>query len=151
MEGTSLAVQWLGLQVSTVGNVYLIPGWGTRIPCHVAWLKKKDHKLQSKCPLAREQGFVLLAMIIPKIISSNLYITIYKIGNQWEIAVCELLELTQTYVYQVGDAIQPSHSLSSPSPPIFNLSQHQGLFKWVSSLHQVAKVFELQLQHQSFQ
>ena len=50
----------------------------------------------------------------------------------------------------VGDAIQPSHPLS-PSPPTFNLSQHQGLFQWVSSLHQVAKVLELQLKHQSFQ
>ena len=46
---------------------------------------------------------------------------------------------------------QPSRSLLSPSPPAFNLSQHQGLFQWVSSLHQVAKVLELQLQHQSFQ
>ena len=50
-----------------------------------------------------------------------------------------------------GDAIQPSHPLSSPSPPALNLSQHQDLFKWVSSLHQVAKVLEFQLQHQSFQ
>ena len=63
----------------------------------------------------------------------------------------QLLELTQTHVHQVGDAIQPSHPLSSPSPPTFNLSQHQILFKWVSSLHHVAKVSELQLQHQSFQ
>ena len=51
----------------------------------------------------------------------------------------------------VGDAIEPSHSLSSLSPPTFNLSQHQGLFKWVSTLNQVAKVLEFQLQHQSFQ
>ena len=63
----------------------------------------------------------------------------------------QLLEFTQTYVNWVGDAIQPSHPLSSPSPPTLNLSQHQGLFKWVSSLHQVAKVLEFQLQHQSFQ
>ena len=63
----------------------------------------------------------------------------------------QLLELTQTHVHRVGDAIQPSHLVSSPSPPVFNLSQHQGLFKWVSSLHQVAKVLEFQLQHQSFQ
>ena len=63
----------------------------------------------------------------------------------------QLLELTQTHVYWVGDAIQPSHPLSSPSPPTFNLSQHQGLFQWVSSLHEVAKVLEFQLQHQSFQ
>ena len=51
----------------------------------------------------------------------------------------------------VGDAIQPSHPLSSPSSPALNLSQHQGLVKWVSCLHQVAKVLEFQLQHQSFQ
>ena len=60
-------------------------------------------------------------------------------------------ELTQTHVHWVGDAIQPPHPLSSPSPPAFNLSQHQGLFEWVSSLHQVAKGLEFQLQHQSFQ
>ena len=62
----------------------------------------------------------------------------------------QLLEFTQTHLYWVGNAIQPS-PLSSPSPPAFNLSQHQGLFKWVSSLHQVTKVLEFQLQHQSFQ
>ena len=63
----------------------------------------------------------------------------------------QLLEPAQTHVPWVGDAIQPSHSLSAPSPPAFNLSQHQGLFQWVSFLHQVAKVLEFQLQHQSFQ
>ena len=63
----------------------------------------------------------------------------------------QLLELAQTYVHQVGDAIQPSHPLSSPSPPAFNLSQHQGLFQCVSSSHQETKVLEFQLQHQSFQ
>ena len=63
----------------------------------------------------------------------------------------QLLEFTQTYVHSVSDAIQPSHPLSSPSPLAFNLSQHQGLFKSVSSSHQVAKVLEFQLQHQSFQ
>ena len=63
----------------------------------------------------------------------------------------QLPELAQTPVLQVGDAIQPSHPLSSPSSPAFSLSQHQGLFQGVSSLHQVAKVLELQLQHQSFQ
>ena len=57
----------------------------------------------------------------------------------------QLLEFTQTHVHWVSDAIQPSHPLSSPSPPAFNLSQHQGLFKWVSSSHQVAKVLEFQL------
>jgi len=63
----------------------------------------------------------------------------------------QLPELTQTHVHRVGDAIQPSDPLSSPSPPAFNLSQHQGLFQWVCSLHQVAKVLEFQLWHQSFQ
>ena len=63
----------------------------------------------------------------------------------------QLPEFTQTHVHRVGDAIQPSHPLSSRSPPALNLSQHQGLFKWVSSLHQVVKVLEFQFQHQSFQ
>ena len=62
----------------------------------------------------------------------------------------QLPEFTQTHVHWVGDAIQPSHPLSSPSPPAFSLSQHQGLFKWVSPLHQVSKVLEFHL-HQSFQ
>ena len=63
----------------------------------------------------------------------------------------QLPELIQTHVHWVGDAIQPSHPLSSPFPPAFNLFQHQGLFWWVSSSQQVTKALELQLQHQSFQ
>ena len=62
-----------------------------------------------------------------------------------------LPESTQTHVHWVGDAIQLSHPLSSPSLPALNLSQHQGLIKWVISSNQVAKVLEFQLQHQSFQ
>ena len=62
-----------------------------------------------------------------------------------------LPELVQTHVHQVGDAIQPSHPLSSPSPPAPNPSQHQGISQGVSSLHQVAKVLEFQLQCRSFQ
>ena len=61
----------------------------------------------------------------------------------------QLLEFSQTHVHWVSDAIQPSHPLSS-SPPAFNRPQHYDLFKWVSSLHQVARVLEFQLQHQSF-
>ena len=57
----------------------------------------------------------------------------------------QLQEFTQTHVHRVGDAIQPSHPLSSPSPPALNLSQHQGFFKWVNSSHQVAKVLELKI------
>ena len=63
----------------------------------------------------------------------------------------QLPEFTQTHMHQVGDAIQPSHPLSSPSPPAPNPSQHQDLFKWVSSSHEVAKVLEFQLQHHPFQ
>ena len=63
----------------------------------------------------------------------------------------QLPEFTQTHVYQVGDAIQLSHPLLSPSPPAPNPSHHQSLFQWVNSLHEVAKVLEFQLQHQSFQ
>ena len=73
--------------------------------------------------------------------------------NPWTEAsfpvLCYLQELAQTHVHRVGDVIQPSHPLLPPSPPALNLSQLQGLFQWVSSLHQVAKVSELQ--HQSFQ
>ena len=62
-----------------------------------------------------------------------------------------LPKFAQTHVHWVDDVIQPSHPLSSPSPPAFNPSQHLGLFQWVSSSHQVAKILELQLQHRSFQ
>ena len=57
----------------------------------------------------------------------------------------QLPEFTQTHVHRVGDAIQPSHPLLSPSPPALNLSQHQGLFQWVSSSHQVAKVLDFSI------
>ena len=59
----------------------------------------------------------------------------------------QLPEFTQTHAHQVGDSIQPSHPLSSPSPPAPNPSQHQGLFQWLSCSHEVAKVLEFQLQH----
>ena len=63
----------------------------------------------------------------------------------------QLLQFTQTHFHWVDDAIQPSHPLSSPSSPAPNPSQHQGLFQWLNSSHEVAKVLEFQLQHQSFQ
>ena len=61
------------------------------------------------------------------------------------------LEFTRTHVHRIGDAIQRSHPLSSPSPPAPTPFQHQGLFQWVNSLHEVAEVLEFQRQHQSFQ
>ena len=63
----------------------------------------------------------------------------------------QLPEFNQTHAHRVGDATQPCHPLSFPSPPAPNPSQHQGLFQWVNSSHEVAKVLEFQLQHQSFQ
>ena len=63
----------------------------------------------------------------------------------------QLPEFTQTHVHRVSDAIQPSHPLSSPSPPASNPSQHQSIFQWVNSSHEVARVLEFQLQHHSFQ
>ena len=63
----------------------------------------------------------------------------------------QLPELAQAYDHLVNDAIQPSHPLASPFRPIFNLSQHQGLFQRMGSSYHVANVLELQLQHQSFQ
>ena len=63
----------------------------------------------------------------------------------------QLPEFTHTHVHRVSDAIQPSHPQSSPSPPAPSPSQHQSLFQWVNSSHEVTKVLELQLQHHSFQ
>ena len=80
-----------------------------------------------------------------------------SLWTSWTAAYQVFLSITkipgpvQTHVCWVSDAIQISYPLSSPSPPAFNLSQHKGLFQWVSALHQVAKVLELQLQHQPFQ
>ena len=69
----------------------------------------------------------------------------------WTMAHQASLSFTVSRFHWVSEAIQPPHPLSSPSPPALNLSQHQGLFQWVGSLYQVAKVLEFQLQHQSFQ
>ena len=81
---------------------------------------------------------------------------VWLFATRWTTACQASLSITNScsppnHVHWGGDAIQPSHPLSSPSPPVLNLSQHQGLFQWVSSLHQVAKVLEFQLQHQYFQ
>ena len=77
-------------------------------------------------------------------------------ATPWTAARQASLSLTNsqnfhTHIHRVGDVIQPSHLLLSPSPPAFNLPQHQDLYQWVSSSHQVANALEFQLQHQSFQ
>ena len=78
-------------------------------------------------------------------------VTPWTAAHQAFLSITNSQGLLKLMFHRVSDAIQPSHPLSSPSPPAFNLCQHQGLFKWVSSSHQVAKVLQLQLQHQSFQ
>ena len=75
--------------------------------------------------------------------------TPWAAARQASLSITNSQSLLKTHVPWVSDAIQTSHPLLSPSPLAFNLLQHQALFKWVSSLHQVAKVLELQLQHQS--
>ena len=120
--GSSLAIQWLGLtQQFHWGS---IPAEGTNDP--------------ASCVQFSSVAQLGLTICDPMDCSTPGF----TVHHQFP-------ELAQTHVHRVGDAIQPSHPLSSPSPPAFNLSQHQGLFQWVSSSHQVAKVLELQ--HQSFQ
>ena len=84
----------------------------------------------------------------PSVQSRQLFVTPWTTARQASLSITNS-KFTQIHVHQVGDAIQPSHPLLSPSPPALNLSQHQGLFKWASSSHQVAKLLELRLQ--SFQ
>ena len=80
----------------------------------------------------------------------HLFVTPWTAASQASLSFTNSRKLAQTHVHWVGDAIQPSRPLLSPSPPAFNLFQHQNIFQWVGSSHQVAKVLELQLQHQSF-
>jgi len=80
-----------------------------------------------------------------------LFATPWMAARQASLSIINSQSPPKTHVHWVSDGIQPSHPLSSPSPPALNLSQHRGLFKWVSFSHQVAKVLEFQLQHQSFQ
>ena len=79
------------------------------------------------------------------------FVTPWTAAHQASLSIINFPELAQIHVHPVGDAIQPSHPLLSPSPPAFNLSQHQGLFQWASPSHQVGKVLQFQLQYQSFQ
>ena len=90
-------------------------------------------------------------VIVPPLSHVGLFVTPWIAACQTSPVLHYLLEFVQTHVHWVGDAIQPSHPLSSPSPFAFNLSQHQDIFQWVSSSHQVAKELEFQLQHQPFQ
>ena len=121
-------------------------------------LSDKTTKLKTNrhCLLTSKMCWLNLADIISRLVFSSvpqLCRTLCDLMNcsMPGLPVHHQLESTQTHVHCVSDASQPSHPLFSPSPLALNLSQDQNLFKWVSSSHQVAKVLEFQLQHQSFQ
>ena len=126
-------------------------------------MSSQTHRLKPQPPmwLSLETGLLRRGLILNMAIKfSSVQFSPSAVSNSLRPMECstpglpvhhQLLEFTQTHVLWVGDAIQPSYPLSSPSPPALILSQHQGLFKWVSSSHQVARVLEFQLQHQSFQ
>ena len=108
-------------------------------------------------PISREAGKVIWYSVVYSVQFSSVTQSCSTLCNPMNRSMPGLpvhhqhSEFTQTHVHRVYDAIQPSNPLSSPSPPALNLSQHEGLSQWVSSSHQVAKVLEFQLQHQSFQ
>ena len=108
------------------------------------WRKERVGQVESKTEIYTFSSVQLLSRVW-------LFVTPWTCSMPGLPVHHQFLEFTQTHVQWVSDAIQPSHPLSSPSLPTFNLSQHQCLFKWVSSSHQVAKVLEFKLQHQSFQ
>ena len=133
--------------------------WARESSLHSFFTRSRFHP---KKPLATPHlfSFILRLPHFNHIFISSVQFSAQLCPTLWDSMDCstpgfpvyhQFLELAQTHVHWVSDAIQPSHPLSSPSPPAFNLSQHQGLFQWVSSLDQMAKVLELQLQHQSFQ
>ena len=158
-EGVSLSRDPLGVQLSQIQNFTLS---SHLIQDHIGWFLKliliwqkwgwigilEKKIIVSKGKLLSSKGSVQFSSVAQScpILCSSMDCSMPGLPVH-----CKLSEFTQPHVHWVGDAIQPSHPLSSLSPPAFNLSQNQGLFKWVSSSHQVAKVLEFQLQHQSFQ
>ena len=127
------------------GDTGSVPGWETKIP-HVADILISGTTSKTQC----SQTDKLLLLFSVSVVSNFLW----PHGLQHTRLPCSSLSLgvcPNSCPLSQCDAIQPSHPLSPPSFPAFSLSQHQGLFQWVSSLHQVAKLLELQLQHQFFQ
>ena len=130
-----------------------LASWRTRRPNDLVLVKKlpdwRPRRSQYSTQIWKQEKSSDPVQFICSIMSNSLQ----PHGLQYARLPCPspIPKLTQTHVHWVGNAIQPSHPLSSPSPPAFNLSQHQGLFQWVSFSHQVAKVLEFQFQHQSFQ
>ena len=109
----------------------------------IQFLRYSSHFTYKSIHSYKLQFFSAIIIITPKLssVTQSCLTLCDPIGCQTFLSTTNS-EFTQTHVHCVGDTIQPSHPLSSPSPPTFNLSQHQGLFQWVSSLHQMAKVLE---------
>ena len=156
MEETNL----LPKQAQKEGNKYMLPPLFTctSLMPHLSW-KSKDSEtdicwvLKSKGKQWKTEGKQELASIrFSLVVQSCPTVCDPRDSSKPGFPVHDKhLEPTQTHIHRVGDAIQLSHPLPSAAPPVFTLSQHQGLFQWVCSSHQVAKVLEFQLQHQSFQ
>ena len=126
--------------------------WGNNEKPCMTFVEKitKDLKEELKIHFSWTERLHMISVQFSSVQSLScvwLFATPWTAGHQ---ASLSILEFTQTHAHWAGDAIKPSHPLLSLSPA-FDLSQYQGLFKWVSSSHQVAKVLEFQLQHQSFQ
>ena len=167
--GTCLVIQWVKVHLaiqemqirSLVGKLRSHMPWKikTLIYLPASLLINSWPILYSFCPI-----ICLLSIPLPVILKPIFSSVQFSSVAQSCLTLCDpmnhstpglpvhhqLLESTQTHVHRVGDAIQPSHPLSSPSPAP-NPSPHQGLFQWVNSSHEVARVLEFQLQHQSFQ
>ena len=137
--------------------VYIPPTWNLQFfspNLHIVLYSYQQCKSVPICPHPRQHIIFTSFSSVQFILVTQLCPTLCNPMNRSTPGLPvhhQLPEFTQTHVHWGGDTIQPSHLLSSSSPPAFNLSQHQGLFQWVSSLHQVAKVLEFQLQHQSVQ
>ena len=132
------------LKNSMITNrIMLLRKWLDDKPLKFLTLTHKNSRIDSLVPTFSSVQSLTLVW---------LFVTPWIPARQASLVHHQLLEFTQTHVHWVGDAIQPSHPLSSPSPPALSPSQHQGLFQWVCSSNKVlAKRSEFQLQHQSFQ
>ena len=142
------------LKIQKRGNFYLGISTNPDVVRHTPVFPERERQLLTSFPGLRYSSCLLLFYNEDSIQFSRSVVsdsaTPWTAAHQASLSITKLPEFTQTHVHWVGDAIQPSHPLLSPSPAL-NLSQNQRLFKWVSSAHQVAEVLEFQPQHQSFQ
>ena len=136
-----------------------VPDVGSALPPWLEWSCHPIHTLVWESPLHIQYSHIWLFTTLCFKLQKSCCSVTQSCLTLWDPMDCntpglpvhhQLPELVQIIVHQVGDAIQPSRPLSSPSPA-FNPSQHQGLFKWVSSSYQVPKILEFQLQQQAFQ